>query len=74
MESAKENTLGYWKKNQKNRVADSFADLIDESRNNSKIKVFKKYKGPVLSAIEYNKMLTNIKKQTNEKREKIKKQ
>ncbi len=67
--------MNYWKRNQNNRVAESFADLIDESsRGHSNKKVFKKYKNPVITSIDYNKMIGNIKRETMEMREKIKKQ
>jgi hypothetical protein len=71
MEKAELNTIMYWKKNNEFRTADSLVDLIEENQKSPKHRVFKKYKGPVPTAIDYNKLIRNVKKQTWETRENI---
>jgi hypothetical protein len=71
LDNAKNNTTRYWKNNQKNRIAESFADLLEENSRSAKKKILKKYKSPVISAIDYNKTLNVVKRQTSEVREKI---
>jgi hypothetical protein len=71
LENARNNTARYWKNNQKNRIAESFADLLEENSRSPKRKVFKKYKNPVSTAIDSNRTLNLVKRQTNDIREKI---
>lgn len=66
------NTAKYWKKNNDLRVAESLVDLVEESHRSPKHKIFKRYKNPVSSAIEYNNILSSVKRSTNEIKENLK--
>ena len=68
------NNIKYWKKNQNLRVAESLVDLVEENSKSPSKKIFVKYKNPIINAVEHNKLLSNIRKQTEEMREKLRKQ
>lgn len=73
-EKARINSINYWKKSNKFGSNESLADLVDDrdTISNLKKKNNKKYQNPVISAIEYNYILSDIKKSTNELRENLK--
>jgi hypothetical protein len=63
----------YWKKNNEFRTAESIYELIEENYKRPSHKIFKKYKPPTIAAKDYNNLIRNIKRQTFESRENIKK-
>ena len=73
IQNAKINTVKYWKKTNDLRVCDSLASLVEdkETSANQKRKVFKKYQSPVMNAIEYNNILSNVRRTTIELRENL---
>jgi hypothetical protein len=71
LDNAKVNTIRYWKKTTDLRSSECLMDLVEENDQNKR-RTLRKYQNPVLSAIENNHILSNIRKNTNEMRENLK--
>lgn len=74
LESAKENSSIFWKKNMDRQRAETFFDIIEENQKQKSLtlKKLKMYKNPIISAVETNNAIRTIKKTTQDIRENIK--
>ena len=61
----------YWKKNNDFRTGESIHHYVEDHSNSPRSKLFKKYKNPVVAAIDHNNLIRNVKKGTLDVRETI---